>query len=74
MRFEAPNIEYATISPMLVVFGLAIAGVLVEAFAPRAKRYLIQVVLAAVIPLFATARRVHTFRDARREARAAQVP
>ncbi|EST38204.1 phosphatidylserine synthase [Streptomycetaceae bacterium MP113-05] len=31
----------------------------------------LQVVLAAVIPLFATARRVHTFRDNRREARAA---
>lgn len=34
----------------------------------------LQVVLGAVIPLFATARRVHTFRDARREARAAQLP
>lgn len=31
----------------------------------------LQVVLGAVIPLFATARRVHTFRDNRREARAA---
>jgi CDP-diacylglycerol--serine O-phosphatidyltransferase len=30
----------------------------------------LQVVLGAVIPLFATARRVHTFRDNRREARA----
>jgi CDP-diacylglycerol--serine O-phosphatidyltransferase len=32
----------------------------------------LQVVLGAVIPLFATARRVHAFRDNRREARAAQ--
>ncbi|OEV04219.1 CDP-diacylglycerol--serine O-phosphatidyltransferase [Streptomyces oceani] len=32
----------------------------------------LQVVLGAVIPLFATARRVNTFRDNRREARAAQ--
>ena len=31
----------------------------------------LQVVLGAVIPLFATARRVHTFRDNRREARTA---
>ena len=31
----------------------------------------LQLVLGAVIPLFATARRVHTFRDNRREARAA---
>ncbi|MET8681063.1 CDP-diacylglycerol--serine O-phosphatidyltransferase [Streptomyces sp. NPDC004647] len=34
----------------------------------------LQVVLAAVIPLFATARRVNTFRGNRREARAAQLP
>ncbi len=34
----------------------------------------LQVVMGAVIPLFATARRVHTFRDNRREARAAQLP
>ncbi|MGX1880669.1 CDP-diacylglycerol--serine O-phosphatidyltransferase [Streptomyces sp. NPDC055287] len=34
----------------------------------------LQVVLGAVIPLFATARRVNTFRDNRRVARAAQLP
>ncbi|WP_079110176.1 CDP-diacylglycerol--serine O-phosphatidyltransferase [Streptomyces roseifaciens] len=34
----------------------------------------LQVVLGAVIPLFATARRVNTFRDNRREARATQLP
>ncbi|MEV6314452.1 CDP-diacylglycerol--serine O-phosphatidyltransferase [Streptomyces sp. NPDC051776] len=34
----------------------------------------LQLVLGAVIPLFATARRVNTFRDNRREARAAQLP
>ncbi|MCX5203094.1 CDP-diacylglycerol--serine O-phosphatidyltransferase [Streptomyces sp. NBC_00237] len=34
----------------------------------------LQVVLGAVIPLFATARRVNAFRDNRREARAAQLP
>ncbi|MBB6434636.1 CDP-diacylglycerol--serine O-phosphatidyltransferase [Streptomyces candidus] len=34
----------------------------------------LQVVMGAVIPLFATARRVNTFRDNRREARAAQLP
>jgi CDP-diacylglycerol--serine O-phosphatidyltransferase len=33
----------------------------------------LQLLLAAVIPLFATARRVNTFRDNRREARAAQL-
>ena len=33
-----PHIEYGQLSPMLLVFGLAVAGVLVEAFAPRALR------------------------------------
>jgi NADH-quinone oxidoreductase subunit N len=42
----APSIEYSQLSPMLVVFGVALAGVLVEAFAPRAVRRPIQVVLA----------------------------
>ncbi|MGW5261964.1 NADH-quinone oxidoreductase subunit NuoN [Microbispora sp. NPDC004025] len=32
---EAPTIEYAQLAPLLVVFGAAIVGVLVEAFAPR---------------------------------------
>ena len=48
MNFEAPHIEYATVSPILMVFGLAIIGVLVEAFAPRAFRYVTQVVLSIV--------------------------
>lgn len=34
----------------------------------------LQLVMGAVIPLFATARRVNNFRDNRREARAAQLP
>ena len=35
---HAPSIEYSQLSPMLIVFGAAVAGVLVEAFAPRAAR------------------------------------
>ncbi len=35
---RAPHIEYGMLSPMLLVFGAAIAGVLVEAFAPRPLR------------------------------------
>ena len=42
----APSIEYGQLSPILVVFGAAIAGVLVEAFAPRRLRRQIQLVLA----------------------------
>jgi NADH-quinone oxidoreductase subunit N len=34
----APSIEYGQLSPMLVVFGAAVAGVLVEAFVPRPAR------------------------------------
>jgi NADH-quinone oxidoreductase subunit N len=46
MTFEAPHIEYGTLSPLLIVFGVALAGILVEAFAPRRLRYLIQTLLA----------------------------
>jgi NADH-quinone oxidoreductase subunit N len=45
MNFEAPHIEYGTISPLLIVFATALAGVLVEAFAPRRLRYLLQTVV-----------------------------
>ncbi|MFI6452118.1 NADH-quinone oxidoreductase subunit NuoN [Streptosporangium amethystogenes] len=42
---QAPTIEYALLSPMLLVFGAAIIGVLVEAFAPRDLRKSIQMPL-----------------------------
>lgn len=42
---NAPSIEYCQLSPMLIVFGVAIAGVLVEAFLPRASRYASQLTL-----------------------------
>lgn len=41
-----PSIEYGLLSPMLIVFGVAVAGVLVEAFLPRPARYGVQVILA----------------------------
>ncbi|MBB5916416.1 NADH-quinone oxidoreductase subunit N [Nocardia transvalensis] len=41
----APSIEYGVLAPMLVVFAAAVAGVIVEAFAPRAWRYWLQVLL-----------------------------
>ena len=46
--FTAPAIEYAQIWPLLLVFGVACAGVLVEAFLPRERRYVVQAVLAFV--------------------------
>jgi NADH-quinone oxidoreductase subunit N len=46
MSMPAPNVEYGLVSPMLVVFGVAVVGVLVEAFVPRRLRYGVQVTLA----------------------------
>ena len=46
--FSKPSIEYFDLSPLLIIFGVAIAGVLVEAFVPRRRRYLVQSLLAIV--------------------------
>jgi NADH-quinone oxidoreductase subunit N len=43
--FSKPHIEYAQLWPLLLVFGVACLGVLVEAFLPRERRYLVQIVL-----------------------------
>jgi NADH-quinone oxidoreductase subunit N len=43
---EAPSIDYGRLSPLLVVLGVALVGVVVEAFAPRRVRYPVQTVLA----------------------------
>ncbi|WP_343061480.1 NADH-quinone oxidoreductase subunit NuoN [Nocardioides luti] len=47
-EFSKPSIEYSRLWPLLVVFGFACAGVLVEAFLPRERRYLVQAVLTVV--------------------------
>lgn len=44
--FETPKIEYLTVSPILIVLGVAVLGVLLEAFLPRRHRYLVQVALS----------------------------
>lgn len=60
-----PSIEYGLLSPMLIVFGVAVVGVLVEAFLPRPARYPVQVTLAlgglvaAVIAIVLLARDLH---------------
>jgi proton-translocating NADH-quinone oxidoreductase chain N len=41
-----PSIEYGQLAPMLVVFGAAVVGVLVEAFVPRPFRRAAQIVLS----------------------------
>ena len=54
MTLPTPSIEYALISPMLIVLGAAVLGVLVEAFLPRRQRYGAQVALslAALVAAF----------------------
>jgi NADH-quinone oxidoreductase subunit N len=42
---QLPHINYAALAPMLILFGGAALGVLVEAFAPRGRRYPVQVVV-----------------------------
>ena len=41
----APSIEYSQLAPMLVVFGAAVIGVLVEAFTPRELRRAVHLLL-----------------------------
>jgi NADH-quinone oxidoreductase subunit N len=45
-QFEAPSVEYSLLAPLLIIAGVAIVGVLVEAFVPRRLRYLVQTLLA----------------------------
>jgi NADH-quinone oxidoreductase subunit N len=45
MTLPTPSVEYFLLCPMLIVFGVAVAGVLVEAFLPRRFRYAAQVTL-----------------------------
>ena len=61
--FDAPKIEYFTVSPILIVLGVAVIGVLIEAFVPRGRRYLLQVLLALVGLIAAIVTSVMVFLD-----------
>ena len=52
-EFVKPVVEYAELSPLLIVFAGAFLGVVVEAFVPRARRFTVQVVLVLVVLLVA---------------------
>lgn len=41
-----PSVEYSVLAPMLIVFGAAVTGLLIEAFVPRRLRYVAQMSLA----------------------------
>lgn len=46
MTLPAPNVEFAALSPMLIVFGAGVLGILLEAFLPRNRRYSAQLTLS----------------------------
>jgi NADH-quinone oxidoreductase subunit N len=46
MTLPTPSVEYFLLCPMLIVFSVAVVGVLVEAFVPRPGRYAAQLTLA----------------------------
>ncbi len=47
-EFVAPTIAWSILTPLLIVFGGGVLGVLLEAFVPDANRRLVQIVLALV--------------------------
>ncbi len=67
--FVKPTVDYFELTPLLIVFGVACAGVLIEAFVPRAHRYVSQSVLAlgglaaALVMVVFVAREVPTYAD-----------
>ncbi|WP_324274469.1 NADH-quinone oxidoreductase subunit NuoN [Blastococcus brunescens] len=46
--FEAPDLSFADLAPLLFIFGAASVGVLVESFWPRESRHPVQVAVALV--------------------------
>jgi NADH-quinone oxidoreductase subunit N len=46
MSMPTPHVEYSLLMPMLIVFGTAVTGVLIEAFLPRRVRYVTQVLVS----------------------------
>jgi NADH-quinone oxidoreductase subunit N len=64
MTLPTPSVEYFLLCPMLIVFGVAVAGMLAEAFLPRRIRYGAQVslaiggLIAALIAVIVVGRRV----------------
>ncbi|HCT80338.1 MAG TPA: NADH-quinone oxidoreductase subunit NuoN [Micromonosporaceae bacterium] len=48
MDLKLPDLDYQALMPMLVLFGAACVGVLIEAFVPRSVRNVVQLVLSIV--------------------------
>jgi len=48
VKIKAPSLQYGALSPILIVFGIALAGVLVEAFLPSKYRRTVQPALVVL--------------------------
>jgi NADH-quinone oxidoreductase subunit N len=59
----APDIEYSLLGPLFIIAGVAVLGVIVEAFWPRASRFTVQAVLAIVGIVAAFADTVWVYTD-----------
>src|SRR5262245_19000584 len=63
MDIKLPHLDYAALLPMLILFGAACVGVLIEAFVPRSVRNIFQLVLslaAVAVALFYVVKRTNT--------------
>jgi NADH-quinone oxidoreductase subunit N len=62
-QISAPHIEYSLLAPLFIVAGVAVLGVVVEAFWPRRTRFQAQSLLAIVGIVAALADTVWVFQD-----------
>lgn len=60
-QIPAPTVEWSLLTPLLILGGVAVVGVLVEAFAPRRGRFTLQALLAVVGILAALAETVRVY-------------
>ena len=64
---SVPKLDYAAMAPILILFGAACIGVLIEAFASRRTRHLAQVVLSAAALIAALVTVIRYANSGRRE-------
>ena len=55
LEISAPTVEWMLLLPLILIFGGAVIGVLVEAFAPRSTRYVLQTSISVLAILGAIA-------------------
>lgn len=67
MRFQFAMPEFDLIAPVLIVFGVACLGILIEAFIPRVYRFVLQSTLAVLSLFVATAFTIVNWQSSRFE-------